>query len=1287
MAVTTIDLSSLDGSDGFRMDGAESSNDFSYGVSSVSNAGDINGDGFDDVMIGFLRIDHYADPIYPHNAGVSYVVFGKASGFSASLDLTSLNGSDGFVMFKSRSDGMQVSSAGDINGDGVDDFIVSAPYTNIFNYDSSVSYVVFGKTSGFNAGLNLGSLDGNNGFRLDGASAARNVGDVNGDGFDDVIIGVVDDQNSDNSSNYVIFGKSSGFDVAIDLSSLNGSNGFRLDKLGKGTGAGDINGDGFDDVIIGTWGADDPNGRFSGSSYVVFGKASGFGAAFTLSGLDGSNGFRLDGESEGDLAGSSVRSAGDFNGDGFDDVLVGAPGTDFNGDSSGSSYMVFGKATGFNATMNLSEIDGINGFRLDDVVANDGIGSSVSGAGDVNGDGFDDIVDSGYVVFGKASGFGATVSVLAMEGEGSFITGAGDVNNDGFDDLLAGGIGNSTYVVLGSGDFVGVVAYLGTSGDDILTGTSASEIFNAGDGNDTMVGGGGTDVFKGNAGDDTIQVPDFNFQLVEGGAGSDILGLDGSDLSLHLASVTDKIKGIEAIDLTGRGDNTLELTVTDILKLSDTSDTLTVNGNAGDRVIGLGSGWADGGIQGDFHTFIQGTATLLIDVAVNTDFLDTGTISLSSLDGNNGFRLDGTRMDDRSGVSVSAAGDFNGDGYDDVIIGASGTDPNGSISGSSYLVFGKASGFPAVQDLSSLDGNNGFRLDGVAAFDRSGNSVSAAGDVNADGFDDVIVGATADPNGEDTGSSYVVFGQATGFDATLDLSDLDGGNGFRLDGVGLFDNSGRSVSNAGDVNGDGFDDVIVGALLADSNGSDAGSSYVVFGQANGFDATMDLSDLDGGNGFRLDGAGMYDRSGYSVSAAGDVNGDGFDDVIVGADAADPNGLDTGSSYVVFGQATGFDATMDLSDLDGSNGFRLDGVAKFDYSGRSVSDAGDFNGDGYDDLIVGAYRADPNGSNSGSSYVVFGQATGFDATMDLSSLNGNNGFRLDGMAEFDNSGLSVSTAGDVNGDGFDDVIVGARGVGSKDSGSSFLVFGKSSGFSATMNLSDLNGNNGLRLDGVAAGDQSGASVSSAGDVNGDGFYDVIIGAPGSEPNGGYSGSSYIIFGRKDFTGGGADFPGTPGDDIFTGTSAAESFEGGDGNDRMIGRGGADSFDGGAGNDYIRILGDDFQHVDGGTGTDTLGFAGSGFNLDLSSVIDNIHGIETIALYGVGDNTLTLTAQDVIDLSETTNTLKIKGNTGDSVVGLSSGWTDGGVHGNFHTYTQGDAVLLIGVDVTTDFPMIV
>ena len=662
----------------------------------------------------------------------------------------------------------------------------------------------------------------------------------------------------------------------------------------------------------------------------------------------------------------------------------------------------------------------------------------------------------------------------------------------------------------------------------------------------------------------------------------------------------------------------------------------------------------------------------------------TTIINLSSLNGNNGFRLDGAAEFDFSGFSVSSAGDVNGDGFSDVLVGAPFADQNGNYSGSSYVVFGKNSGFNATLNLSGLDGNNGFRLDGAAVFDFSGQSVSNAGDVNGDGFADLIVGAFgADPNGDSSGSSYVVFGKAFGFNAALDLSSLDGNNGFRVDGAAAGDYAGgRSVSDAGDVNGDGFADLIVGAYGADPNGDRSGSSYVVFGNGSGFDATLDLSSLDGSNGFRLDGTATFDDSGYSVSNAGDVNGDGFADVLVGANRADSNGSSSGSGYVVFGKAAGFSASLNLSSLNGSNGFRVDGMAAYDRSGISVSSAGDVNGDGLADVLVGAYGADPNGDYSGSSYVVFGKNSGFDATLDLSSLDGNNGFRVDGAAAGDSSGRFVSNAGDVNGDGFADVLVGAVGADPNGdySGSSYVVFGKAAGFSATLDLSNLDSNDGFRLDGAAAYDFS-ALVSGAGDVNGDGFDDVMVGAVGADPNGSSSGSSYVVFG-SDFTGA-VTALGTAAADKLKGSEAVDRIVAGDGNDTLIGRGGADVYHGGGGDDTIEIRDVNFQLADGGAGTDTLKLDRSHLDLNLTDERGRISDIEAIDMTGQGHNTLTLTVLDVLNLSSTSNILQVDGNNNDSIVGLSSGWTDGGIADGYHTFTNSEAVLLVGVQVATDF----
>ncbi len=551
-------------------------------------------------------------------------------------------------------------------------------------------------------------------------------------------------------------------------------------------------------------------------------------------------------------------------------------------------------------------------------------------------------------------------------------------------------------------------------------------------------------------------------------------------------------------------------------------------------------------------------STALTQAARAAEF--ASAIDLGSLDGATGFRLDGIDAGDFSGFSVASAGDVNGDGFADIVIGAPWADPNtDSRAGESYVVFGKASGFASAIDLGSLNGTTGFRLDGIDIDDFSGISVASAGDVNGDGFADLVIGAYfGDPNTDSAaGESYVVFGKAGGFASAIDLASLNGATGFRLDGIDIDDLSGRSVASAGDVNGDGFADIVIGAWRSDPNGnSDAGESYVVFGKAAGFASAIDLGSLNGTTGFRLDGIDANDVSGFSVASAGDVNGDGFAEIVIGAYGG--NSL-AGESYVVFGKAAGFASVIDLGSLDGATGFRLDGVAG-GRSGRSVASAGDVNGDGFSDVIVGAYGAN---SVTGASYVVFGKASGFASAIDLGSLNGTTGFRLDGIDVSDRSGCSVAAAGDVNGDGFGDIVIGAnRGDpnGNFDAGESYVVFGKASGFASAIDLGGLNGTTGFRLDGIDASDVSGFSAASAGDVNGDGFADVVIGAYGGASA---AGESYVLFGRA------PDGPvtrvGSAAGQYISGGAFTDILAGRGGNDRLEGRAGADSLDGGAGID--------------------------------------------------------------------------------------------------------------------------
>ena len=769
-------------------------------------------------------------------------------------------------------------------------------------------------------------------------------------------------------------------------------------------------------------------------------------------------------------------------------------------------------------------------------------------------------------------------------------------------DLLSGGDGDDTYVIDNAAEINQATTDAGIDTvETTVTYTLGAQqehltlIGNAtinGTGNalaNTLLGNSAANTLAGGAGNDVL-VYDALDVAVDGGADTDTLELRSSGVTLNLLTTTTLLSGLEVIDLTGTGNNTLALDEASVLALSTTSNTLRVSGSVGDVVntFGTWTALADTVINTvTYHQWQSGQAILQVQDGLSTNASPAllTNLDLSTLNGSNGFRVSGDAAGDKSGRSVSNAGDVNGDGFEDLLIGALFADPNGNRSGASYVVFGTASGFTANFNLADLDGSNGFQLNGEATTDFSGSSVSSAGDMNGDGFDDLLIGARgADANGADSGASYVVFGAAAGFSANFNLSALDGSNGFQLSGERVNDYSGRSVSSAGDVNGDGFDDLHIGAHHSGPYGLGlAGASYVVFGAASGFSANFNLSTLNGSNGFRLNAESVFDNAGSSVSSAGDVNGDGFDDLLIGAHVASPNGSGSGASYVVFGAASGFTANFNLSDLDGSNGFQLNGEAASDFSGRSVSTAGDVNGDGFDDLLIGA----PSGIGSGAAYVVFGAASGFSANFNLSGLDGNNGFQLSGPAADHGStvGFSVSGAGDVNGDGLDDLLIGEYLADSNGnySGASYVVLGATSGFSATVNLAGLDGSNGFQLSGEGAQDFSGYSVSGAGDVNGDGFDDLLIGAYAADPNGSGSGASYVVFGSDIRTE--TDFIGGTGDDPFTGTAANELLLGGQGNDTLNGGAGTDVLTGGKGNDILNgDAGND--RLRGGTGADTL-----------------------------------------------------------------------------------------------------
>jgi hypothetical protein len=845
--------------------------------------------------------------------------------------------------------------------------------------------------------------------------SVSSVGDVNGDGYSDVIVGSpwYDNGQTDEGRAYVYHGSAAGLSLTPDWTAESDQ---AVAEFGVSVStAGDVNGDGYSDVIVGACSYD--NGQTNeGRAYVYHGSAAG---------LSATPDWIAESDQAGAVFGVWLSTAGDVNGDGYSDVIVGARDYDSGQTDEGRAYVYHGSETGLSVTPDwIAESDQAGAY----------FGNSVSSAGDVNGDGYSDVIvgacnyDNGqtnegraYVYHGSVAGLSTIPDWIAESDQagayfGNSVSTAGDVNGDGYSDVIVGAWQYDNGQTDEGRAYVyhGSATGLSTTPDWTVESDQAYAWFGVSVSTAGDVNSDGySDVIVGACDYDNGQTDEGRAYVYHGSAA-------GLSLTPDWTAESDQVGAQFGCFVSTAGD---------------------VNGDGySDVIVGArdyDSGQTDEGRAYVYHGSAAG-------------------LSLTP---------DWTAESDQAGAwfgwSVSS-GDVNGDGYSDVVVGAPYYDNGQTDQGRVYVYHGSVTGLSLTPDWTAESDQEDPWF---------GWSVSATGDVNGDGYSDVVVGACHYDNGQtDEGRAYVYHGSATGLSLTPDWTAESDQAGAAF---------GNWLSAAGDVNGDGYSDVIVGAPYYDNGQIDEGRAYVYHGSETGLSLTPNWT-------AESDQSGAY--FGTSVSAAGDVNGDGYSDVVVGALNYYNGQTNEGRAYVYHGSPMGLSANPDWT---------AESDQAYAYFGNSVSAAGDVNGDGYSDVIVGAYRYNNGQTDEGRAYVYHGSPMGLSANPDWTAESDQAG------AVFGNS---VSAAGDVNGDGYSDVIVGACRYdnGQIDEGCAYVYHGSVTGLSVTP-------------DWAAESDQTfaefGNYVSGAGDVNGDGYSDVIVGANYYDNGQTDEGGSFVYLGNE------------------------------------------------------------------------------------------------------------------------------------------------------------------------------